>query len=63
MRAAMRCTTRVPVRIAPDTTLWLALAGELNLTNVVNPQLTFWVQGQLWHYSRLPGAGIDRWRT
>ena len=35
----------VPVRIAPDTTLWLTLAGELNLTNALNPQLTFWVRG------------------
>ncbi|MCC6821969.1 MAG: hypothetical protein IT579_14660, partial [Verrucomicrobia subdivision 3 bacterium] len=43
----------VPLRIAPDTTLWLTLAGELNLTNAVDPQLTFWVRGYLWHYSGL----------
>jgi hypothetical protein len=43
----------VPTRITPDTTLWLALAGELDLTNAVNPQLSFLVRGHLWHYSGL----------
>ncbi|MCL4178670.1 MAG: fibronectin type III domain-containing protein, partial [Verrucomicrobia bacterium] len=38
-------------RIGPDTALWLTLAGELNLATAVNPQLTFWVRGQLTRYS------------
>jgi hypothetical protein len=41
----------VPGPMAPDTSLGLTLAGELNLTNAVNPQLTFWVRGHLLHYS------------
>jgi hypothetical protein len=32
----------------PDTTLWLALAGELSLSDAVNPQLTFWMKGHLY---------------
>jgi hypothetical protein len=41
----------VSPRIAPDTTLWLTLAGELNLSNAVNPQLTYMVRGYLGYYS------------
>ena len=43
----------VPVRMPPSTVLWLELAGGLNLSNAVNPQLTYWVRGHLWHYSSL----------
>ncbi len=38
-------------RLAPNAQDVLELAGALDLTNAVNPQLTFWVRGQLWHYS------------
>ncbi|MEI2722565.1 MAG: hypothetical protein V9H26_03160 [Verrucomicrobiota bacterium] len=53
MRGGYAVHDTVPLRIAPDTTLWLTLAGEVNLTNAVDPQLTFWVRGHLWHYSGL----------
>ncbi len=36
----------------PDTTYWLALGGKLSLSNTVNPQLVFWVKGQLWDRTR-----------
>jgi len=39
-------------RMNPDTTYWLGLGGSLNLSNTVNPQLVFWVKGQLWYRSR-----------
>ena len=42
----------VPGRMNPDTTYWLVLGGNLNLSNAVNPQLVFWVKGQLWYRSR-----------
>jgi len=42
----------VPGRMNPDTQYWLALGGELNLMGAVNPQLVFWVKGQLWYRSR-----------
>ncbi|MBN1669824.1 MAG: immune inhibitor A [Kiritimatiellae bacterium] len=38
--------------LAPDTSQELSLAGELNLTNAVDPQLTFWFRGALWYKSR-----------
>jgi hypothetical protein len=34
-------------RIGPDTVLWLTLAGELDLSTALNPQLAFWIRGQL----------------
>ncbi len=37
------------VRMGPDVQHWLVLGGELTLTNVVNPQLVFFVKGHL-HY-------------
>jgi len=37
--------------MGPDTQHWLALAGDLNLTNVVNPQLVFHVKGHLYYRS------------
>ena len=42
----------VPGRMNPDTQYWLVLGGPLNLSNRVNPQLVFWVKGQLWYRSR-----------
>ncbi len=39
-------------RMNPDTTYWLGLGGNLNLSNTVNPQLVFWVKGQLWYRAR-----------
>ncbi len=42
----------VPGRMNPDTSYALVLGGELNLNNAVNPQLVFWVRGQLWYRSR-----------
>ena len=39
-------------RIAPDTSLWLVLGRELPLTNAIDPQLSFWLRGQLVNYSR-----------
>jgi hypothetical protein len=41
----------VPTRMPPDTQLYLTLAGELKLTNAVNPQLTYWVRGHLTYRS------------
>jgi hypothetical protein len=40
-------------QITPETSLWLGLNQELVLTNAVNPQLSFWLRGQLASYSRL----------
>ncbi|MBE0543954.1 MAG: hypothetical protein IH623_21635, partial [Verrucomicrobia bacterium] len=34
-------------RMTPDTALWLVLANDLSLSNAINPQLTFWLRGQL----------------
>jgi len=42
----------VPGRMTPDTTYFLTLAGTLNLSNTINPQLVFWVKGQLSYRSR-----------
>jgi hypothetical protein len=42
----------VPPRIPPDAQLALVLARELNLSNAVNPSLTFWLRGQLWDRTR-----------
>ncbi len=42
----------VPGRMNPDTQYGLVLGGELNLVGAVNPQLVFWVKGQLWYRSR-----------
>ncbi|NLH84269.1 MAG: hypothetical protein GX450_02440 [Verrucomicrobia bacterium] len=39
-------------RMNPDTTYWLGLGSPLNLSNAVNPQLVFWVKGQLPYRSR-----------
>jgi hypothetical protein len=39
-------------RMNPDTQYWLALGGELNLMGATNPQMVFWVRGQLWYRSR-----------
>ena len=39
-------------RMNPDTTYWLGLGANLNLSNTVNPQLVFWLKGQLWYRSR-----------
>jgi hypothetical protein len=35
------------LRMTPETQYGLVLDRELRLTNVVNPQLTFWVRGRL----------------
>ncbi|NLG01654.1 MAG: hypothetical protein GX565_16110, partial [Lentisphaerae bacterium] len=40
-------------RMAPDTQHWLTLAGELDLTGAVSPQIVFWVRGTLPNYSQL----------
>ncbi len=42
----------VPGRMNLDTSYALVLGGPLNLSNTVNPQLVFWVKGQLWYRSR-----------
>jgi len=42
----------VPARIPPDAQLALVFAREINLSNAVNPALTFWVRGQLWYRTR-----------
>ncbi len=39
-------------RMSPDTTYWLGLGGNLCLSNTVNPQLVFWIKGQLWDRTR-----------
>lgn len=39
-------------RMNPDTRYELVLGGDLNLTGAVNPQLVFWVRGQLQNRSR-----------
>ncbi len=43
----------VAPRLAPNAQEVLELAGAVDLTNAVNPQLTFWVRGQLLNYSAL----------
>ena len=47
--ASARSTTGV--RMPLETTHWLELDRELRLTNVVNPQMTFWLRGRLENYS------------
>jgi len=42
----------VPARIPPDAQLALVFGREINLSNAVNPALTFWVRGQLWYRTR-----------
>ncbi len=41
----------IPVRMIPDATLAMTLAGTLTLTNTIDPQLTFWVRGKLTYRS------------
>jgi hypothetical protein len=39
--------------MSSDTQHWLTLAGELDLTGAVSPQIVFWVRGTLPAYSQL----------
>ena len=39
-------------KLSPDTQYWMEYGRELSLTNLANPQLTFWLRGQLVNYSR-----------